>query len=103
MPDRPPSFNQKRPRARRPSRHALGYGYRWTKLRNAFIARHPVCCDPYGRHKDQVVPATQVDHIIPRSRGGTDDESNLQALCASCHSYKTVRYDGGFDNARQSG
>lgn len=39
-----------------------------------------------------------LDHRIPRSRGGTDDPGNLQLLCASCHSKKTVRQDGGFGN-----
>jgi 5-methylcytosine-specific restriction protein A len=30
-------------------------------------------------------PANHVDHIRPRARGGTDDRSNLRALCARCH------------------
>jgi 5-methylcytosine-specific restriction endonuclease McrA len=34
--------------------------------------------------------ATQVDHRIPASRGGTDDESNLQAACRACHDRKTI-------------
>ena len=25
-----------------------------------------------------------VDHIIPRSNGGTDDDANLRSLCPSC-------------------
>jgi 5-methylcytosine-specific restriction endonuclease McrA len=32
----------------------------------------------------------QVDHIITKARGGTDDPSNLQALCRECHSRKTA-------------
>jgi hypothetical protein len=29
-----------------------------------------------------------VDHIIPKSRGGTDEPTNLRALCASCNQKK---------------
>ena len=32
--------------------------------------------------------ALQVDHIVPRNHGGTDDPSNLQALCYSCNAMK---------------
>ena len=32
-----------------------------------------------------------IDHIIPRSRGGTDDPDNLQLLCAACNSTKSNR------------
>jgi len=34
---------------------------------------------------------TMVDHIIPRSQGGTDDPENLKAMCKPCHSRKTVK------------
>lgn len=29
--------------------------------------------------------ALHVDHILPRSRGGTDEADNLQLLCATCN------------------
>ena len=41
-------------------------------------------------------PATDVDHIVSRERGGEDTRENLQALCHPCHSQKTVEEDGGF-------
>ena len=32
-----------------------------------------------------------IDHIMPRSRGGTDDPDNLQLLCGACNSTKSDR------------
>lgn len=34
--------------------------------------------------------STDVDHIIPKSRGGEDTPENLQGACHSCHSRKTA-------------
>lgn len=43
------------------------------------------------------MPASQVDHIVPLSKGGAkSDPANLQAFCHSHHSIKTIRHDGGF-------
>jgi hypothetical protein len=41
-----------------------------------------------------VVAAEEVDHILPKVRGGRDDENNLQSLCKSHHSQKTAREVG---------
>ena len=71
-----------------------GYGVLWRRLRAMFLRQHPLCADPFNEHKGRPVAATDVDHIVPRARGGTDAFANLQALCHSCHSRKTALADG---------
>lgn len=68
-----------------------GYGARWRRLRKMFLAENPLCADPFGVHAErgETVAASQVDHIVAKSRGGTDDWDNLQSLCRSCHDRKT--------------
>lgn len=73
-----------------------GYGARWRKLRAMKLGADPICSDPYHQHPGQVVAATEVDHILPKARGGTDAWENLQSLCGSCHSHKTATQDGGW-------
>lgn len=39
---------------------------------------------------NQMLPACyDVDHVVPLYRGGTNDRTNLQALCRNCHGNKT--------------
>jgi 5-methylcytosine-specific restriction enzyme A len=66
-----------------------GYGGRWQRYRAMYLRSHPLCvaCERAGI----TTPATDVDHIVPRRAGGSDEESNLQALCHACHSAKTGR------------
>jgi len=42
------------------------------------------------------VRALEVDHILPRNHGGSNDISNLQALCYSCNAMKRDRDDTDF-------
>jgi 5-methylcytosine-specific restriction protein A len=39
-------------------------------------------------------PATQVDHIRPKAKGGTDEPANLQSICDECHKAKTLADEG---------
>lgn len=98
MPERPPTHRPPRAHAPdgRPSASARGYGARWRRLRAAVLAARPVCedCRREG--------ATDVDHVVARARGGTDDEANLRALCHACHSRKTALRDGAFGRARRA-
>ena len=81
-----------------------GYDARWRRLRLLVLNRQPFCADPFGHHAangPRLIPARHVDHVVPRADGGTDDEENLQALCATCHARKTVLHDGGFGRAKR--
>jgi 5-methylcytosine-specific restriction protein A len=75
----------------RPSAAKRGYGRAHTQKRRELLRRSPYCVDPYGRHPTMRKPAVIRDHIIPLAAGGTDDESNEQGLCQSCHNYKMYR------------
>jgi 5-methylcytosine-specific restriction protein A len=33
----------------------------------------------------------EIDHIVERADGGTDEPSNLRTLCVACHADKTKR------------
>ena len=82
--------------SRRRSASQRGYDARWRKIRAKHLKLHPWCarCLQDGRH----TLAQHVDHRTTRRAGGTDSSSNLQSLCAPCHSRKTARDDGGFGN-----
>jgi 5-methylcytosine-specific restriction protein A len=75
----------------RPSAARRGYGPRWRKVREAYLAQHPLCaaCRAQGR----LVPATAVDHVVPHHGDQRLfwDESNWQGLCKPCHDAKTAR------------
>lgn len=36
----------------------------------------------------------EIDHIVPVVRGGTNDKSNLQVICAPCNQRKGIQTDG---------
>lgn len=92
-------LTRQRPRPdNRPSAHQRGYGSTWRMLRLMQLRSQPICADPFGVHGGIIVPATDVDHIVPRSRGGEDVIENLQSLCHSCHSMKTRRENHGHDD-----
>lgn len=79
---------------RREGANARGYTYKWQKASKAFLALNPLCAA--CQRKGLVVPATEVDHIIPH-KGNAErfwDPHNLQSLCHRCHSRKTARESG---------
>lgn len=76
----------------RGSRHQRGYGAHWDKLRLAILRRDDYLCQCEAcRVYDRLRIAHEVDHIIPKAHGGTDDTSNLRAINRDCHKKKTAR------------
>ena len=62
-----------------------GYGPDWPKTREYILERDSHTCRYCGE------PALQVDHIIPRCQGGTEEHSNLVAACGPCNMSKGGR------------
>jgi 5-methylcytosine-specific restriction protein A len=54
------------------------------------LQRDRYLCQPCKR-KGMVTPASEVDHIVNREAGGTDADTNLEAICGPCHKAKTAR------------
>ncbi len=74
----------------RTSRHQRGYGAAWDKLRAQILKRdkHLCRCDECTR-LGRIRAAGEVDHLVPKAKGGTDDPSNLRAINRDCHRAKT--------------
>jgi 5-methylcytosine-specific restriction enzyme A len=72
-----------------------GSTWAWRRLRAEVLERDAYTC-PCG------APATTVDHILPRARGGTDALDNLQAMCGPCNYAKGARTSPTRRSARPS-
>ena len=78
----------------------LAAGYVSGTLRYEVLKAAKFCCELCGVPADE--KALEVDHIVPRNHGGSDDPSNLQALCYSCNSMKRDRDTTDFRKVRES-
>ena len=58
----------------------------WPQLQAAILERDAHTCQQCGD------TAVQVDHITPRSDGGSNTPNNLRALCRRCHAVITARH-----------
>ena len=69
-----------------------GYGIMHQRARTDVLIADPYCkiCEREGRKSLAVI----VDHIIPLSRGGSQDRSNKQGVCNSCNTKKGSKIEG---------
>jgi diadenosine tetraphosphate (Ap4A) HIT family hydrolase/5-methylcytosine-specific restriction endonuclease McrA len=92
-------FKQKRGSAiwqhRRP-----GLGMIPGRVRYDTLKRAGFRCELCGVSADE--RALDVDHIVPRKHGGTDDPENLQALCWQCNANKGAGDDADFRGIRET-
>ncbi len=54
-----------------------------------YLAKNPLCEE--CKEAEYTVAAVLVDHIVPLSQGGKDEESNYQSLCVMHHNKKTAK------------
>jgi 5-methylcytosine-specific restriction protein A len=88
MPNKIERWIPPRPRQRSTREKAHYCSRDWKAKRERIMVRDANVCRRCGL----VVSGrdANVDHIIPLADGGTDDDANLETLCRSCHSRKTV-------------
>jgi 5-methylcytosine-specific restriction enzyme A len=78
---------------------------RWREYSKSFLAKHPVCCDPFKRHQGRIVQATVTGHKTAH-RGDLAlcfDPENHVPLCNGCNARQGTEFEGGFGNAVKPG
>ena len=86
MPMRPPIHQPIGPRpGRTPPRRSAQYYHsvKWQRVRLLVLERDLHRCRLLLSVCTTL--ATTADHIVERADGGSDDPSNLRAVCAECH------------------
>jgi 5-methylcytosine-specific restriction protein A len=87
---RPPWVRKKPSEQARPNAAARGYCTpEWRRTRLAVIARDMGICQLCGTLVTN--EPGDVDHVVPKSKGGTDALSNLRYCHHSCHAKRTAR------------
>lgn len=61
--------------------------HEWREVRRAVLERDRNICRYCGASE----PTMHVDHVIPISRGGSNDEDNLVAACPACNLSKHAK------------
>ena len=72
-------------RTKRKTGHRIYKTQAWRNLREYVLVRDGrICAYCHGL-------ANTADHVVPRSKGGSDGPENLVAACSSCNSEKNDR------------
>lgn len=69
-------------------------GRPWRRKREAILLRDLYMCQ-CDECKGGILPANEVDHIVPLSQGGSNDDNNLRGINCDCHKKKTHRESKG--------
>lgn len=71
-----------------------GSGWSWDRIRHEVLERDAHRCVACGVPCPHLVDRRchQVDHIAPLAEGGTNELSNLRALCRACHGRVTAEF-----------
>lgn len=75
-------------------------GYISGTIKYEVLKRAKFRCELCGISADK--KALEVDHILPRNHGGSDEINNFQSLCFSCNAMKRDRDDTDFREVRDS-
>lgn len=68
---------------------ARGCGWDWQQRRERILKRDGYQCQAC-KARGLLTAANQVDHIVPKADGGSDDDSSLQSMCKPWHDAKTA-------------
>lgn len=103
MPMRPPTHRAYKPMpVKRASAAKRGYcGAEWEATRKRILKRDKWRCVLCNAPLFAKGSKPNIDHVIDKKDGGTNEDGNLRTLCPSCHSSRTCAESGGFGNPKQ--